>query len=63
MKNDPLLKDQASRFNDRTVKGQSFYKSPLMERKLFIKKSDNFLKETDDEDLDETLPEVNNSDL
>jgi len=63
MKQDPLLKDQASRFNNLAAKGSSFYKSPLMERKMFIKKSDNFLKDTDNEELDETLPEINKSEL
>lgn len=62
MAEDPLIKDQVSRFKDLGA-DTSFAQSLMMERKRFIKQSENVFDEADNEALDETLPDLNSEDL
>lgn len=59
MANDPLLKDQVTRFQHPDQTHDSFQGSSLMERKRFIQKSDNVFDANEDLDLDETIPDLN----
>ena len=63
MEADPLIKDQVHRFKKDGVNENTFQVSPLLERKRFIKKSENVFDEEDQVALDETLPDINADDI
>ena len=63
MEADPLIKDQVHWFKKEGVNENTFQVSPLLERKRFIKKSENVFDEEDHEALDETLPDMQADDI